>query len=121
MKKILCKLIPLAALTVFVFVMLGGSYLKKPRDPSEDVLGYMTMALEDIKEDRWDDFKEDITKLEVAWNKIIPRIQFSVERDEIYNLSINIARLKGIMIAEDKAGALVELNAALENWKELTR
>lgn len=121
MKKFLRSLIPIITLMLFIFIMLSGNYLKKPRDSSEDVVSYITLTLEDVKNDNWDNVKDDVIKLENAWNKIIPRIQFSVEIDEIHNLSINIARVKGAVPTKDKSSILMELNAALENWKELTR
>ena len=49
---------------------------------------------------------QDIASIDFAWKKIIPRIQFSVERDEIYNISLNIARLRGSISAEDKTSTL---------------
>jgi hypothetical protein len=101
--------------------MLSGDYLKKPRNPSEDVLGFIEITIKDIESDKWDNVQKDILDLEKAWDKIVPRIQFSVERDEIYNISNNIARLKGTLITKDKSNALIELFEAKENWKELTR
>lgn len=121
MKKFLLSLIPITTLAFFILIMTSGNYLKKPLNPSEDVVAFINVTIEDIQSNDWERAKNSVVKLEHAWKKIIPRIQFSVERDEIYLISINIARLKGALLSQDKSSALIELNAALENWHELTR
>lgn len=121
MKKLIRYIIPFASLIIFIAVMLSGEYLKKPRNPSEDVIGLVEAAIKDTRKEDWNKIEQDIILLEKAWNKIVPRIQFSVERDEIYNIGINIARLKGSVISEDKSAILSELYALIENWNELTR
>ena len=121
MKKFVHYLIPIVTLIIFAGIMLSGRYLKKPRDASEDVMGFIKTAVTDVSSDNWNKATVDIDNLEKAWKKILPRIQFSVERDELYNISTNIARLKASAIAEDKSSALLELYTVMENWDELTR
>lgn len=121
MKKFIHYLIPIVTLAIFVAIMLSGNYLKKPRNVSEDVLGFVKTAIADVNSENWSKAAIDIDNLDKAWRKILPRIQFSVERDEIYNINANIARLKASAIAEDKSSALIELYTVIENWDELTR
>jgi uncharacterized protein DUF4363 len=121
MNKTLSFIIPIVTLAFFLLIMLSGSYLKQPRNPSEDIIGYINLTIEDIKSNNWDNAIDNIEKIEKAWNKIVPRIQFSVELNEIRNININIARLKGAAVVRDKTSALMELNAALENWNELSK
>jgi hypothetical protein len=121
MKKFISYAIPIVTLAIFVLLMLGGNYLKKPRNPSEDVIAFVQTSIEHTKAERWDMLQKDMVNINNAWKKIIPRIQFSVERDEIYNISLNLAGLRGTIDSEDKAGTLIELNEIIENWDELTR
>lgn len=121
MKKFISYAIPIVTLTVFVLLMLGGNYLKKPHNSSEDVIAIVELSIEHVKIEKWDMLKQDIVNIDSAWNKIIPRIQFSVERDEIYNISLNIARLRGSIQCEDKSSTLIALNEIIEDWDELTR
>jgi hypothetical protein len=121
MKKIIAYGIPVIMLTVFVLIMISGQFLKKPRTEEEDVLKYIDLVTKDVMEENWDNAYQDNIKLTKAWVKIVPRIQFSVERDEIYCLNINLARLNGIIIGQDKAGALAEIGDINENWNELGR
>ena len=121
MKKFISYAIPVATLAIFVLIMLGGNYFKKPHNSSEDVLGFTQTSIEHAKAEKWDMLSQDIINIDTAWKKIIPRIQFSVERDEIYKISLNLARLKGSVVSEDKANTLMELHEIIENWHELSR
>ena len=119
MKKIIAYSIPIIMLGFFVLIMTTGQILKKPMEEGEDVAKYISIIVEDVKEENWNRAEEDRQKLATAWGKIVPRIQFSVERDEIYNININLARLRGIIMGKDQAGALAELGEIYENWREL--
>ncbi|MCY6355596.1 DUF4363 family protein [Clostridium sp. ZS2-4] len=120
MKKFLQYVFPIAIIIIFILVMLSGSYFKKPRNPSEDVIGYVTELLEDVQRDNWSNAEDNVTKLEVAWKKISRRIQFSVELVDIFDINNNIARLRGAVIAKDKTNAFMELYQIQENWDLLT-
>lgn len=121
MKKLLLALIPIALLAFFITIMLSGNYFKKPRNPSEDIVSFMQSTVSNIDKEDWNNVNKDIVSLEKAWKSIVPRIQFSVERDEMYNIGVNIARLKGASAAKDKSGALMEIYEMKENWEELTK
>ena len=121
MKKFISYTIPIVTLAIFVLLMLGGNYLKKPHNSSEDIIAIVELTIKHAKAEKWAMLGQDIARINFAWNKIIPRIQFSVERDEIYNINLNIARLRGCISAEDKPSTLIDLNEIIENWEELTR
>lgn len=101
--------------------MLGGNYFKRPLNSSEDVVAYTKLSIKHAKVEKWNMLEQDVLNIDYAWKKIMPRIQFSVERDELYNISLNIARLKGAIVSEDKSNTIIELNEIIENWDELTR
>ncbi|MCT8977652.1 DUF4363 family protein [Clostridium sp. CX1] len=121
MKKLLYYGIPITVILVFILVMKSGNYLKQPRSTKDDVVMYIKEVTDDIRVDNWSKAEEDTKKLSEAWKMVMPRIQFSVERDEMSNISINIARLKGIVMGRDKSAAFTELSELYENWAELTR
>ena len=101
--------------------MLSGNYFEKPRNPSEDVITFVNLSIKDAKVENWDKLEQNLASIDFAWKKIIPRIQFSVERDELYNISLNIASLRGSIASKDKTSTLIELNEMVENWDELTK
>lgn len=63
--------------------------------------------------------QRDLEDMEKTWRKVIPRIQFSMESDEINNLGISVARARAAITAKDQAGALKELEDAASHWHNL--
>lgn len=120
MKKFLQYTFPIAIIAIFILIMLSGIYFKQPRNPSEDVVGYVTQLLEDVRSDNWSNAENTVIKLEAAWEKISRRIQFSVELVDIFDINNNIARLKGAITGKDKTNAFMELYEIQENWSLLT-
>ena len=57
----------------------------------------------------------------VIEKKIFPYIQFSVEKDEMIDLNINIARIRGCIDSKEKSLALIYLQELLNNWYHLNR
>ena len=119
MKKFISFIIPIVTLTSFLIIMLGGNYFKRPHNSSEDVIAFINISIKDARVENWDKLNEDVTKIDYAWEKIIPRIQFSVETDEILDINLDIARLKGSIESKDKNSTIIELNEIVENWNDL--
>lgn len=119
MRKIIVVAIPIAALALFICIMISGSFLKKPFGTKDDVAQIIENITEKVNDEAWDEAVAEVDELELAWKKVIKRIQFSEERDEINFLSSNIARLRGAVSAKDKSDSLMELNDAHNHWKEL--
>jgi hypothetical protein len=99
--------------------MISGSFLKKPFGNDDDVAQMIEKMMEDVNNESWDEAAVEADELDGAWRKVIKRIQFSEERDEINFLTSNIARIRGAVSAKDKSDSLMELNEAYIHWKEL--
>ena len=121
MRKIIVAAIPIAALVLFIGIMISGNFLKKSFGKNDDMAGTIEKLMEDVSNEAWDKVAVEVDELDRAWSKVSKRIQFSEERDEINNLTSNIARLRGAVSAKDKSDALVELNDAYSHWNELGR
>ena len=119
MRTFLVKLIPIIALIFFVLVMLSGSYLKRPTLGNDNIPKSIDSIIQDINNENWEAARNNTEELSKSWSKTIRRTQFSSERDEINGFSFNIARLRGAIMARDKADALMELKEAYEHWDEL--
>lgn len=111
--------VPVVVLGIFVVLMVGGGYFKQPRGETDDVQKYIDLVKGDVTDGRWKEAEADIEKLKAAWKEVVPRIQFSVERDIIMDISLNLARLRGAIEAEDKPGALMELSEVHQLWQAL--
>lgn len=119
MRKFMVAAIPVATLIIFVLVMLSGNFLKKPLSGDDDVPGSIEKAIRSVNNGNWEEAGTAAEQLQRAWDKVVSRVQFSSERDEINALSMNLARLQGAIIAKDKSDALMELKEAYEHWEEL--
>lgn len=106
---------------VFVFIMNGGDLLKKPLGTQDDFVVYMDEVRENIAAGEWEQAISNNDNLNQAWKKIVPRIQFSVEKDEINAINVSLARLKGSIANRDKKPALVELYEIREHWDNLNK
>jgi hypothetical protein len=114
-------LIPIAILLLSAAIMLSGSWLKKPRSQEEDVGYYLVHLDEALKAQAWAEAGSLLDKLEKAWFAILPRLQFSIERDESIAINLNLARLRGFINGHGQAAALAELNEIRARWHNLTQ
>lgn len=119
MRKFMVVAIPVVLLTLFVAVMLSGNYLKYPMGEKDNVPALVQTLVNNINDEKWEEAKSNTDKLSDAWDRIVKRVQFSGERDEINGFSMNVARLRGAIMAKNKANALSEISEAFEHWKEL--
>lgn len=121
MRKFLFYLIPIITLITFTIIMNAGNYMKKSRSELDNVLKHIDTTKKSIKTNNWNEARINAEKIEKAWEKVLPRIQLSVEREQINNFEVTIARLKGFLEAKDKAGCFAELSEAEEHWRDLGR
>ncbi len=121
MKKFLNAALPVFILIIFVVVMQSGSFLKRPIGDEEDISRSIFALMEEVQNENWDGAQKRAEKLNETWAKIVKRIQFSSERDEIHSFYAALARLNGAIMAEDKSAALRELNEAYNHYNRLAQ
>ena len=119
MRKFFIIAVPIVTIILFILILLSGNFLKRSLGEDDNIPQSIDSITEDINDEKWDEVSIKTEKLQKTWKRIVARVQFSSERDEINSFSMNIARLRGAIMAKDKASALVELNEALEHWVEL--
>ncbi|NLZ51688.1 MAG: DUF4363 family protein [Thermoanaerobacteraceae bacterium] len=122
MRRFVFYLIPIVTLAIFFAIMNGGLILKNSiGEPDHHFIKYYNDIKAYINDEQWEQAIAHSQKLEDAWRKKIPWIQFSVERDQINGIDVALARLTGYLEARDKAGALAELYEAKRHWDDLGR
>lgn len=119
-RKWVSYLIPLLTIILFIVVMEGGYYYVTSLDDRNTMPDYIQQVNEDLRTDQWDDARESLDRLELEWNKNVPRIQYHAEMDAIENIEEDIARLKGAIDAQDLGLSLAEISALSEHWENLT-
>jgi restriction endonuclease len=113
--------IPIVTLVIFILVMLSGDFLKRPLGEKDNIPQIISNISDDILKDNWKGVEEKTDELETVWKKLVKRVQFSSERDEINSFDTSIARLKGAIKLKNREDALMEISEALEHWKDLGR
>lgn len=119
LRRFLVISIPIGALILFVLIMISGDYLKMPLGKNDNIPELIQDVINNLNEEEWEEANNNTDKLSETWKKIVNRVQFSSERDEINAFSMNIARLRGAIMAKNKANSLSEIYEAYEHWKEL--
>jgi len=119
MRKFLVISIPIVTLICFVLIMLSGSILKKPLGKDDNIPESIQLIIKDVESENWKDANDKTENLSKVWTKVVKRIQFSSERDEINSFDASIARLRGAIMAKDKSASFIELNEAYEHWDGL--
>lgn len=121
MRKLLVRAIPVIAVITFVCVMLSGEYMKKPRNEQEDVNKYISVTMAYVEAGDWEKAQEEMDKLDNACRKVLKRVQFGSELDEINDLTNSIARIKGAIRAKDLGITLSELTEFYDQWENIDK
>ncbi|EHJ02229.1 hypothetical protein CDLVIII_5761 [Clostridium sp. DL-VIII] len=119
MRKFLVISIPIVALFSFVLIMLSGGFLKNPLGKNDNIPESIQLIAQDVKSENWESANKNTDDLSNTWDKIVKRVQFSSERDEINAFDTSLARLRGAITAKDMSASLIELNEAYEHWDGL--
>ncbi len=121
MKKTVSYIVPILVLILFITIMTSGGILKKPFGKSDDVASCIETLKKDVINEDWEQAKTDVQHLKAAWKTVEKRVQFSVERDEMNIIDINIARIEGAISIGDKSSAIIELSEIMEHWNALEK
>lgn len=121
MRNFLVKTIPIATIAFFIFIMLSGNLLKRPLGENDNIPKSIQLIMQNIECEKWEEAYKQTEELSKTWHKIVQRVQFSSERDEINGFSMNVARLRGAIMAKNKPSAFIELSEAYEHWEELAK
>jgi predicted PurR-regulated permease PerM len=111
LRRIIAYLLPVIIIMLFLVIMLSPLLFK-----GNNVTQQIEFLASDISNEDWHSANKNYTILVQEWQKTIKRIQFGENRDDINELTRNIIRLKGLIIAEDKNNALSELFEAEYRW-----
>ena len=119
MRKFLNITLTILLLSFFIATMLSGNFLKRSIVNGNSVPEWINLIIHDIELEQWDEANKKTSELSNSWDKIVKKVQFSSERDEINNFSVNISRLQGSILTQNKNDAILELYEAYEHWDEL--
>lgn len=119
MRKFWLYTIPLVILAGFVVIMNSGDYLKKPLNTQDDFSYYLQEVEQAVMLEDWPAALDHSRNLTTAWEQVSRRIQFSVDKDEMKSINVNLSRLDAFLRAQDRSQALAATAEIREHWEHL--
>lgn len=118
-QKIKVFILPVLFVVISILIMTSGSLLKEPLG-TEDQLYQAIVSIEKaVNQGKWDVADEKIGYAVHAWDKVVNRIQFGVERNYLNEISDSLSRMRGNIKAEDKPGVLADIYLFYDYWESL--
>lgn len=111
--------VPVIVLVSFAVILNLPRFGKQPKGLDDDVLLHLRLAQESVLAEDWNQALVHVENAEKAWKTVIPRIQFGVEKGDILDLTLSLARLKASAQCMDKPGCLRELAELFLYWDEV--
>lgn len=107
-------------LAFFLFLLAGGELLKRPLSPEEDVAGLLSELEEKLGSGPdWSESARIRDEVERAWARVEPRIQLSVEKDDMEEFTDQLVRLKAAIEVRDEALAREALALLKATWNRM--
>lgn len=119
MRKFWLFTIPVIFLAGFVVIMNSGDFLKKPMTTGDDFGYYLQEVERAVNQEDWNEALKHSRSLNIAWQKVSPRIQFSVDKDEMKAINVGLARLEAFLEAQNRSQALAAVAEIREHWEHL--
>ncbi|GAC41823.1 DUF4363 family protein [Paenibacillus popilliae] len=113
-------------LSVFLLVFFGavlgsGNFLKQPLGKEDRLLEAVQSIEQHVEKKNWELAKDKVEYASNAWRQIVNRIQYSVEREYMYDISGILSRIRGGIVAKDDAAVMEEVYFFYELWENLGR
>lgn len=119
MKKIGKVILPIIIISIFIIIMNSGAYLKRPLSKDDDVHYYLKAIEKNIYNEDWDMAEENLTYLEKAWDKVMLRIQITVEGARINDFISEMAHLRGAVHSKSQDNSIIEIETLIDVWDRL--
>ncbi|MFS0868926.1 DUF4363 family protein [Paenibacillus xylanilyticus] len=115
----LLYVLPIFMLILFIAIMASGSFLKNPLGTEDRLLESVQTLEKQVNDKQWTEAKSQVDYAMQAWDRIVNRIQFSVERETIYDILGTLARIEGGVTAKNEEETLVEIHYFYVLWNNL--
>ncbi|CAH1199565.1 MULTISPECIES: DUF4363 family protein [Paenibacillus] len=115
----LLYVVPIVLILIFCAVMATGTILKKPWGENDRLVESVQSLEKQVEAKQWTQAKSEIEYALKAWDRIVDRIQFSVERETIYDILGTLARMKGGVAAKDDKAIMEEIYYFYVLWENL--
>ncbi|WP_338543900.1 DUF4363 family protein [Paenibacillus tundrae] len=115
----LLYVVPITLIILFCAILASGSFLKRPFGTEDRLLASIQSLEKQVQNKQWSEAKSEAEYAMNAWDHIVNRIQFSVERETIYDILGTLARIKGGVAAQDDQALLEEIYYFYALWDNI--
>ncbi|MCL7748380.1 DUF4363 family protein [Halalkalibacter alkaliphilus] len=119
MRKTLLYAVPVTFILVSLTLMISGGWLKEPMGDQDELLKSVQNIEQHVKRNEWQEAKREHTYTKKAWTIVSKRIQYSVGKESLSEVSQILSRMEGAIEANDANVTLVEAYSFYELWENL--
>ena len=120
-RTLLFYILPSALILLFSILLLSGSWLKNPLGNDDRIFESIKKLECYAKQEKWNEAKLQVDYADKAWEKIVNRIQFSIEREDVYAILELLSRVRGAIVAKDKEAIIQEVYYFYKKWENVGR
>lgn len=104
-------MLAVAVLLLVIFRSRPGlrQFLKQPLGKEDRLLEAVQSIEQHVEKKNWKQAKDKVEYASNAWRRIVNRIQYSVEREYMYDISGILSRIRGGIVAKDDASVMEEV------------
>ncbi|MDN4602227.1 DUF4363 family protein [Paenibacillus sp. F6_3S_P_1C] len=115
----LLYVLPISMIILFCAILATGTFLKKPMGTNDRLLESVQKLEKEVQAKNWTEAKTQVDYAMKAWDRIVNRVQFSVERETVYEILSTLARIEGGVVAKDDKGIMAEIYYFYVLWDNL--
>jgi len=120
MKKLLKVAVPVAVIGFFILIMNSDFLFREP--DGYHVPSQIENITESILRSDWSTADTQLNEMDTVLKEtIFPLIQFSVEKDEMIQIDLSIARIRGCIQTRNRDLAVVYLQDIKSHWNNLNK
>ncbi|MGE5381763.1 MAG: DUF4363 family protein [Methylocystaceae bacterium] len=109
--------IPILILAASIWSMT----LEPSKKQTRQFTGHMQKIEKQVTDKQWEAAMSESKSAQKIYHSAVPRIQFSMERDEMKQIDMALIRLQAYIKTENQAGAVTSAMEAREHWLSLNR
>ncbi|MEL7564821.1 MAG: DUF4363 family protein [Dehalobacterium sp.] len=103
---------------IFLFAA-STNYFKKPFSHDDNVQLHISNINSMVDKEDWAQAAKELKELETAWDKVVKRVQFTGEEDDIKKIYEALYRLQFMIKIKDLPGVKQELATIEFSWHDI--
>ena len=118
-QKVFLIVLPTFIIILSILTMTSGAFLKQSFGENDKVMDTAKTLEQQLEKRNWQQAKNDVSDMLHAWDQVVSRVQFSVEREMINQITETLYKLKGSIFAEDYSAAMQQLHYFYILWEQM--